>query len=79
MTTNKQRFVTILTDQYTQLFALPEYKMAAVRYNPAAMAEKFTNGLIDGSSSNNGDGVKRTCKALGIKCTYKAIKEYLVG
>lgn len=77
MTTNRERFQTVLTDQYRQLFTLPEYAMAAARHTPEAMAAKFTQGLIDNTSSNEGDGVKRTCKALGIKPTYKAIREYL--
>jgi len=27
----------------------------------------------------NGEGIKRTCKALGIKYTYSSIKSYLKG
>lgn len=75
--TNRERFQTVLTDQYRHLFTLPEYAMAAARHTPESMAAKFTQGLIDNTSSNEGDGVKRTCKALGIKSTYKAIREFL--
>ena len=77
MTTNRDRFETVLTAQYRYLFTLPEYAMAAARHTPEAMASKFTQGLIDNTSSNDGEGVKRTCKALGIKPTYKAIREFL--
>ena len=79
MATNKDRFQTVLTDQYRQLFESAAFAMCAARYTPEQLAEKFTQGLMDGTASNDGDGVKRTCKALGIKSTYKAIKEYLIG
>lgn len=77
MKTHRERFETVLTEQYRALFELPDYAMAAARYTPEALAAKFTAGLIDGTASNDGDGVKRTCKALGIKPTYKAIREFL--
>lgn len=74
---NKKRFQIVLTDQYAQLFSLPEYAMAAARYTPAQLAEKMTNGLLTGTANKDGDGIKRTCKALGIKHTYSAIKLFL--
>ena len=74
---SKQIFQETLTKEFEQLFTLPNYAMAKARYTPEELAAKFTNGLIDGSSSKDGDGVKRTCKKLGIKYTYSAIKQYL--
>ena len=51
--------------------------MAASRYTPQELAEKMTRGLINGSASKDGEGITRTCKVLGIKHTYKAIKAFL--
>ncbi len=73
----KKRFQTVLADQYSQLFALPEYAIAAARYSPAQLAEKMTDGLILGTANKDGDGIKRTCEALGLKHTYVAIKTFL--
>jgi hypothetical protein len=40
----------------------------------------MTQFLKDGTGANkDGEGVKRTCKILGIKHTYKAIQTYLCG
>lgn len=77
MTTQRERFLTILTGQYEYLFTLPQYAMAAARTTPATMAEKFVQGLIDGTADHEGEGVKRTCAALGVKKTRKAIREFL--
>ena len=76
-TNNLERFKTILTDQYTQLFETPDYAMAKSRYTPEGLAHKMTIGLHAGTADKDGEGIKRTCKALGIKHTYKAIREYL--
>ena len=73
----KERFQTVLADQYAQLFALPDYAMAAARYTPAQLADKMTEGLLTGTANKDGEGIKRTCKALGIKYTYSAIKTFL--
>ena len=79
MATAPERFIIILTEQYEHLYkAEPEeYSMAASRYTPQELAEKMTRGLINGSASKDGEGIARTCKVLGIKHTYKAIKEFL--
>ena len=79
MQTPMERFTTILTGQYEHLYeAEPEeYSMAASRYTPQALAEKMTRGLTNGSAGKDGEGIKRTCKVLGIKHTYKAIKAFL--
>lgn len=77
MQTNHQKFVTTLTAEYIRLFQTPQYASAAKLHTPASMAEKFTAGLALGTVQKDGEGVRNTCKALGIKNTYKAIKEFL--
>ena len=79
MATNRETFTATLAAQYRDLFALPDYAMAAARYTPESLAEKMTAGLLVGGSSKDGDGIKRACKALGVKHTYKAIIAYLDG
>ena len=75
--TNRQRFELTLTEHYRDLFETPEFAMVAKRMSPAALAEKMTDGLIAGSADKGGDGVKRTCRDLGIAHTYTAIRAYL--
>ena len=79
MQTNAETFKTILANSYAKLFETPEYALAASRYSPEALAEKMTAGLIAGSANKDGAGVRITCKHLGIKPTYKAIREYLTA
>lgn len=77
--TNAERFETILKDQYTQLFeADPAYKgHIARRTEPADLAKKMTEGLLAGTANKDGNGIKRTCRALGVKYTYQSISQYL--
>ena len=76
--TNKEKFTHHLELAYMHLFeADPEYSYSASRITPKALAEKMSNGLITGDANKDGDGVKRACKACGIKQTYQAISEYL--
>lgn len=76
---NAQRFETVLTGQYRQLFETPKYAVVAAKTSPEALAAKMLIGLVDGSTDKSGEGVVRACKALGIKHTYKAIADYLAG
>ena len=80
MTTNIERFITVLTDQYAQLYKSDPvtYGMASARYTPAELAEKMTMSLKARTGNKDGKGIERTCKALGIKHTYKAIEGYLL-
>jgi hypothetical protein len=73
------RFAAVLADQYAQLFESdPDtYAMAKARYSPTELARKMTNGLASNTANKDGEGIKRTCKALGIAYTYKAIRAYL--
>ncbi len=74
---NKQKFMDELTLAYRDLFATnPDYQFSATRISPEALALKITNGLHTGGANKDGEGIKRACKACGIKQTYKAIQSY---
>lgn len=78
-TSNADRFIEVLTAQYVDLFKTDEYAYAAQTTTPEALAGKMTVSLARGAANKDGTGIKRTCKALGIKHTYQAIREYLIG
>ena len=76
--TNKQKFQLELENQYEILKEKDfDYKAILSNISPKELAEKMTNALNKGSGNKDGKGIKRTCKALKIKYTYKDIKEYL--
>lgn len=77
--TQAQTFRDTLAAQYEALFTTPDYAHVASRMTPHALATRMTDGLKAGSASKDGDGIKRTCKALKIPYTYTAIKQYLNG
>lgn len=67
-----------LTQAYEDLFANDsDYAYVAARHAPSELACKFTLGLAKGGVNKDGKAIKRVCKLLGIKYTYKAISEYL--
>ena len=71
-------FRDTLAAQYRDLFATdPEYAYSASIRTPEALAEKMTAGLATGRANKEGAGIRRTCKALGIAYTHKAISAYL--
>ena len=75
---NRAIFELHLARAYKDLFASnPKYAPAAARHTPSELAYKVTLGLAQGGTDKNGEGVKRVCKLLGIKHTYKAISAYL--
>jgi hypothetical protein len=76
---NLNKFKDTLAAEYKVLFLLPKYQLANSLHTPESMSDNITEGLLAGTASNDGDGVKATCKALGIKKSYKAIREYLGG
>jgi hypothetical protein len=77
---SRSRFIAELTRQYTDLFANDaRYAHIASKRSAAELAEDMTAGLIAGSADKEGDGIQRTCKALGIKPTWKAIVAFLVS
>ena len=76
MPTNKENFQNVLAEQYRELFRThPDYQHMWI--TPEVLAEKMTHGLATGEANKEGEGIKRTCKALGIKQTYKEIRAYL--
>lgn len=78
--TNKEKFLTTLTAQYRELFAgNGEYAFSAKHTTPERLAEQMTTELLAGTASKDGEGIRNTCKILGIKSTYKAIVAYLNG
>lgn len=41
--------------------------------------ERMEKAILAGTFNKDSTAIKRTCKKLGIKHTYKAIREYLAG
>lgn len=78
---NKEQFKQTLAKHYTELFNSddPDYNNAWLKskHTPESLAEKMTESLRVGLANREGKGIKRTCKELGIKYTYTAIKDYL--
>ena len=77
MQTNVEKFKAELTRQYYKLINDPDYIVVFSKMTPEELAEKMIPAFIRGSASKDGKGIQRTCKALGIKHTYKAINEFL--
>ncbi len=75
--TNAQRFRVFLITDYTELLQTPAYAAAAAKHTPETLADAMIAGLANGSADKEGAAVKRACKALGVKHTYKALREYL--
>ena len=58
----------------------PDYAyLKEIDSNIEELAQKMLKGLISGAASNHGKALQKTCKALGIKPTYKAIREFLTA
>jgi hypothetical protein len=75
---NLEKFTQALEAAYVDLFANdPKYAFSASRITPKALASKMASSLMTGDANKDGDGVKRACKACGIKQTYKAISVFL--
>jgi hypothetical protein len=77
MPTARERFETNLAAQYERLFKTADYAMAAARHTPASLAQKMTAGLAIGQANKDGEGIEGTCKALGVKHNYTAIRQFL--
>jgi hypothetical protein len=81
MAINQANFATFrshLADAYKDLFANdPKYAYTASVTNPAKFAHKMSVGLATKGANKDGEGIRRACKAVGIKHTYKAIRDYL--
>lgn len=66
--TAKERFSTVYLARYNDL--------AAQGILPAGKGQKMLDSIIAGTASIDGPACKATCKALGIKNTYKALREF---
>jgi hypothetical protein len=78
--TNAERFTSALCKHLTVLFETPEYAAAKARTTPIELAKKMTDGLrtiTAITAQKDGEAVKRACRELGIKHTYKAIQAFL--
>jgi len=75
---NLNKFTQALESAYLDLFANdPEYSYGAAVTTPQALALKMASHLVTGDANKDGEGIKRACKACGIKQTYKAISAFL--
>lgn len=76
---NSIEFKTVLAEQYRELFANddPRYSPTTKKTSPDLLAIWMTNGLLNKRAAIDGEGIKRTCKKLGIKYTKKGVYEYL--
>jgi hypothetical protein len=79
MSDNVKTFKATLERHYAYLFGTEEYKVAANITTPEKLADRMTQGLKEREANKEGEGIKRTCKKLNIKYTYKAIAEFLNG
>jgi hypothetical protein len=78
MQSNLDKFTQALELAYMDLFTHdPEYTYSAAVTTPQALASKMANYLMTGDANKEGEGIKRACKACGIRQTYKAISAFL--
>lgn len=76
--TNFETFTKVLTKQYKDLYATdPEYVYSATVITPELLANKMAKALRIDAANKDGKGIQRTCKELGIKNTYTAIRAFL--
>lgn len=74
---NYDKFRSALVEAYKDLFATDPYAYIAASRTPEQLADKMVASLKAGTANKDGEGIKRACKACGIKQTYKAIVPYL--
>lgn len=74
---NQMTFHRTLANCYAALYEKPEYALAKSKHTPEQLATIMTEGLMRGHANKDGEGIKTTCKILGIKYTYEGIREYL--
>ena len=81
MQTKVEKFKYELIKQYRRLLNEGEadYMPVFMRMTPEDLSEKMMPALIKGSANKDSKGIQRTCKALGIKHTYKAIDAFFNG
>lgn len=78
MKVNRETFIAEYTAQLEYQYATnPEYAYSAARISAPDLASKMYASLRAGTANKDGAAIKATLKKLGIKNTYKAIKEAL--
>jgi hypothetical protein len=78
MNQNTTKFHTELIKAYSDLFINnPDYAYSAARNTPTQLADKMIGPLASGGANYDGEGIKRACKACGIKYTGKAVRDFL--
>lgn len=78
MKVSKEEFITTYAAELSISFATdPEYAYSAATISPQDLARKMYISLKAGTANKDGKAIQRTLKRLGIKNTYKAIKEAL--
>lgn len=78
MNTAQTQFRAALVAAYVDLFANnPEYAFSASKCTPESLADKMMPALVSGGANYNGEGIKRACKACGIKYTGKSVRAFL--
>lgn len=79
MRVRQQRFIDTLAAHYHKLFVEDrDYAYVRCTTTPENLARKMTNALFCGTGNKDGKGIRFTCRDLGIKYTYTAIKAYLM-
>lgn len=74
---NQKRFLEIYKTQLALVVQESPQDYAWPIANVSAVADKMFAGLLRGSANTEGRAMAGTCKALGIKHTYKAINAFL--
>ncbi len=77
-THGRVQFRKALETAYADLFANnADYAYSASKTSPAELAKRMLNAAVTGSINIDGEGVRRACKACGIKHTLRAVLEFV--
>jgi hypothetical protein len=80
MTDSLSTFRAHLLSAYTDLLQYdPAYALAGARTTPTDLADRMVQALANGTANIEGEGIRRACRAVGIRQTRKAIRDYLTG
>ena len=74
-----ETFITELGKQLNNCITHRAEKYAYSVEHIPGMLERFRNAIQHNAFDKEGDAFKATCKALKIKHTYKAIKEFIAN
>lgn len=75
---NREKFRELLAKEYADLFANnTDYSYSASLNTPEGLAAKMMAALTRGSANKDGIAIRRVCKALGLKHTYRDIESFI--